>query len=266
MATDQNPNTYENQFWLQILGDQARFILLSLSPDERVEVADARKFIALLDSLLAKSREQLTGNQLKELNNQAFSAVQDYRQFILHILDRQLTGEININFLPSVINHVITDTEAYLSILDLIKQNKALLLDPIDIHIQWLLDSSVYALNVSDNVGIIYRDIRKQAEDFSNSFLDLYIRALEMKGFLRTGLTVFRAVIKLNQDVLDLTRRFAEFILELHDNVSNKQVTGTLTPLYLDHLYRIICYYLTSLSKIGNIKPPICDPTAPRRE
>lgn len=267
MADTINSNGFENQFWLQTLGDQARLVLYALSPNEAAElIADARKFVALLDSLLTQSRKQLSDDQLRQLNEQAFRAVQDFRKFILHILSLQLKEKVEFSLLPVIVNHIVNHTEAYLNILGAFMQNKAFLLKSIVYNIEWLLDAYIYAASIADKVGILFTDVKKQSNDIADQFLILFVRANEMKGFLRIGKSGFPALIKLNQDIVKRMKSFSEYILNLYDQVSAKEVTGTITPLYLDFLYRTNCYYITILSKASGLIAPVCDSIAPRKE
>lgn len=47
---------FEHRFWLQILGDHARFIFNGLSSKEAEDVQKANRFIQWFDGLLAQSQ------------------------------------------------------------------------------------------------------------------------------------------------------------------------------------------------------------------
>lgn len=259
-------NAFENRFWLQVFGDQMRIIFVGISPDDTQEVERLRGLIREMDGLLGRARQDLTAQELAALNRDAYNAAQDYRKFALHILIRQLTGRIDIVALPSFINHAVSDTEAYLGTLNDFMNGRTPEFDPATLNTEWLIDAYAYSFTIADNLSLVHIEIRKKANDFAQEFLNLYVRAYEMQGFTRTGLQTFPALINLNQDIVDYMRTFAEFILDLYNRISKKQVLGNLSPLYMDFMYRIICYYLMHLSKSSGLPAPICDPTAPRRE
>lgn len=90
---------FEHRFWLQILGDHARFIYNSLSPKEPSDIETANQFISLFDFLLQQSRLQAVA-QISELNKQANQAVQKFRQFKLSLLERILLNKVMIGLSP----------------------------------------------------------------------------------------------------------------------------------------------------------------------
>lgn len=52
MANFEQAAGFEHGFWLQILGDHARFIHDSLAPQEKQEIEQTRYFIQVFDQLL----------------------------------------------------------------------------------------------------------------------------------------------------------------------------------------------------------------------
>ncbi|QQE75753.1 DUF2935 domain-containing protein [Brevibacillus composti] len=66
-----HPILFEHRFWLQILGDHARFIHQSLAPKESREIELANDFIQSFDRLLAESRRNLSGEESRCLTEQA---------------------------------------------------------------------------------------------------------------------------------------------------------------------------------------------------
>ena len=73
MATVTYNNVFENQFWLQILGDSSRILLLALLPLASNEVQQTQALITQFDSLLERARQNLTPEQLAQLNQEAFN-------------------------------------------------------------------------------------------------------------------------------------------------------------------------------------------------
>lgn len=62
---------FEHRFWLQILGDHARFLFRSLSPAEVEAVSTAHHFIHVFDQLLETARHDLDHGEILQLNQQA---------------------------------------------------------------------------------------------------------------------------------------------------------------------------------------------------
>lgn len=81
---------FEHRFWLQVLGDHARFMWGSLDPREAQEVERARAFAAQFDALLQRARSALTGEALMALHREALMAAERIRRFKLHLLRRHL--------------------------------------------------------------------------------------------------------------------------------------------------------------------------------
>lgn len=65
---------FELNFWLQVLGDHARFIHDSLAPSETQYISQAENFITLFDQLLTISRRQPAGEELMQLLHRANQA------------------------------------------------------------------------------------------------------------------------------------------------------------------------------------------------
>src|SRR5690348_1722573 len=92
---------FEHRFWLQILGDHARFIYFALSDNETEELGRAHNFIDIFDSLLHQARRDPNTVDLNGLNRTAWQYALQLREFKLHLLRRHLTGRIQIHLPPS---------------------------------------------------------------------------------------------------------------------------------------------------------------------
>lgn len=263
MATE---NISDNQFWLQIMGDNARFILFALSHMETNEIETAQAFVSLFDSLLVSARDNLTGDQLQQLNQEAFHATQDFRKFILKVLRRQINQPNIIYLHPAPLNSMVNETEEYLNILTAYMQNKKPDLTPIHLNLMWLLDAYAHAKNLANYIDITHQDILIETLRFSDNFNALFMRALLLNGLLRTGLTNLPALDQLSIDSANEMLSFKKFIEEIQTFVRQKKILGILAPLYLDHIQREICYIITNLSTVSAVAPPNCNPSSPRIE
>lgn len=99
----------EHRFWLQILGDHARFFYHSLSPTETEEIQRANMFMNEFDQLLDESRRNLSREELDVLNRRALQSVWKLKNFKLHLLRRQLVGKIDLNMPPTFVSHMVNE-------------------------------------------------------------------------------------------------------------------------------------------------------------
>jgi hypothetical protein len=87
-----------------------------------------------------------------------------------------------------------------------------------------------------------------------------------MHGYLRTGLTQFPALSRLDSQAEDSILAFDVYLQKIKELVQTKRVLSTLLTLIPDHMLREECYYLTKLAIVSDIKRPDCDPARPRVE
>lgn len=257
---------FENQFWLQILGDHSRFILNSLSPKEEALINQAQEFINLFDNLLKKSREPLSRPDFPKLNQQAYNAAIKIRKFKLHILNKHITGKIVMSLPPTFINHMLNELDEYILILNALIRGQIANVGVIHLHILWLLDGSGHASTIASNLDSTEKELIKKSREYSKEFDNLYSKSMEYNGYTRTGIFDFPALRKLNHNADKIMTCFKDFLDELKEEIVEKKVLGTLQPLATDHMSREECYYLTKLSMFSDVKEPQCDPTRPRIE
>lgn len=258
---------FEHRFWLQVLGDHARFIFNSLAPSEKVAIKEAHRFIALFDQLVAQAREMCSYAQLKELTGTALESAKALRDFKLELLARHLDDELRSSLPPTFFNHMTNELEEYLRILECLIGGEALpLLHPIHHHLLWLSDAVLHAETLACGVDPAESKLKKSSECFIAEFKELYLKAVEIKGYLRTGEEDFGALTRYNFQVEKEILEFEGFLCKLLELISSKLAMGTLLPLTPDHMLREECYFLTKLAQVSEIKPPECDPTRPRVE
>jgi hypothetical protein len=265
-STNKNLILFEHRFWLQVLGDHSRMLLSTLSSEETDEIKKVTYFKKLFDNLLDKSREDLSSEELYDLNVVAFNAAQEIRCYKLDIIKKQLCGNIKINLPPTFINHMVNEVEEYLFILNCILQNIYPEVNPLHHHLLWLLDGSGHAYGIAGDLDMIEKEYIEKSRAFAKNFDSLYLKAIEMHGYMRTGLFNFPSLEKLNEDASKDMHDFKDYLKELFNLVKEKKVLGSIMPLVLDHMYREECYYLTKLSMVSKTEKPECDPTKPREE
>lgn len=261
-----NEALFEHRFWLQILGDHSRFILNALSPEEIEKINSANYFKTLFDNLLQKARMDLSKEELYELNTVTFNAAHQLGTFKLSIICEQLVGKVKIKLPPTFLNHMLNELEEYILILKGLMNESVQLLNPIHYHLVWLPDASGHASSISSSLDMSEKALIKCSRKFSKKFDYLYLKSIEVKGYMRTGVYDFPALHRLNEESEFEIEAFKQFLKDLEKLIIDKKALGQLLPLIPDHMYREECYYITKLSKVSHIKAPDCDAAKPRIE
>lgn len=256
---------FEHRFWLQILGDHARFVLTALSPEEKGEVRRAQNFIDVFDKLLTESHHSLNRIELGDLTQRAYEASQALRVFKLDLQRQQLTAGICINLTPTFLNHMINEVEDYLRILGSISVGEVPpLCHPNYYHLLWLLDAQGHAYTLNSRFDSVEYQLIGKARSFTHLFSHLYRKALEFNGYMRSSLTQFPALSRFNLEAEEAMITFRSFLRDLTAARAEKTVLATFPPLVTDHMDREECYYLIKLAQVSEVRKPDCDPTRPR--
>ncbi len=266
MSSFQEAALFEHHFWLQVLGDHARFIRDSLAPKEKVEIEKAQHFITVFDTLLANATPKITIENLTILTKQTEEYANKIRNFKLDLIKQQLVGKISIDLPPTFLNHMVNEVEEYIRILAYLRnQEKPPLSHPLHLHLVWLLDAAGHSDAISSSFDIVEKQLREKSNSFTKKFESFYIKAIEMAGYLRTNLLAFPALTRFNNQVELEIAVFTAFLNELQALKMENHVLSTLSPLMADHMAREECYYLTKLAEsVQEVKKPACDPTRPR--
>jgi hypothetical protein len=252
---------FEHGFWLQILGDHARFINDSLAESEKESIQKAKYFIQVFDRLL-QSAKNLNPIELSQMAEKEVKLLKDFK---LTLIERLLVGKIKIHLSPTFINHMVNELEEYQRILSFLKDGKVPpVYHELHHHLVWLLDAAGHAGAINDNLDQVEKKLKKTTEEFVLTFEHFYLKAVEMAGYLRTKLATFPALKRFNKDVYLELELFKAFLREIEEMGLTKEMLGTLAPLMADHMAREECYYLMKLAQSSELPQPNCDPTKPR--
>jgi len=258
---------FEHRFWLQIMGDHARLIFMSLAPTESEYIMTAQKFIITFDELLKQAFGQVTPEALMTLSKDAMAATNQLREFKLELLRMSISSDLKSNLSPTLINDMLNELEEYLLILKTVIKGQNPIFHPLHYHILWLTDAIGHAAAISQSLDPTEKDAIVRAYDYETRFHEVWYKAYIMKGFLRTRQKQFSALEQLNNEAGMLISGFIDFIDKLRDQRMDQKILGTLTPQTADHMSREACYYLLKLSQTTDtIRRPDCDPTRPRLE
>lgn len=74
---------------------------------------------------------------------------------------------------------------------------------------------------------------------------DLYLKAVELAGYLRANVDKFHEDVELEMTI------FKGFLKELEEMKIKKEALGTFTPLMADHMLREETYYLKKIELVS---------------
>ncbi|MFG6149754.1 DUF2935 domain-containing protein [Halobacillus sp. B23F22_1] len=255
---------FEHSFWLQILGDHARFIRDSLYPDEREAIQQAKDYVKTFDDYLSRVKTEGVGDMPRFSRNIA-GVVNQFKQFKLSILERQLQGAIRIHLSPTFINHMVNELEEYVLVIGyLAKGELPPVFHELHHHTLWLLDAGGHAGAIHDELDGVEKRLKKKSDEFAKHFEQFYLKAVELTGYLRTNLESFPALARFNNEVEVEMQLFMGFLQELEEMELSDEVLSTFSALMADHMAREECYYLYKLAESTQGKNPSCNPAKPR--
>ncbi|WP_219838817.1 DUF2935 domain-containing protein [Paenibacillus sp. R14(2021)] len=256
---------FEHRFWLQILGDHGRFIVNSLSPIENQDIQHASYFIQAFDNLLEQARRGGSETEVSTINNKALALTIEFRAFKLDLLRRMLLGTVIISLTPSFINHMLNELEEYLRILnDLVAGKPVPVFDALHYDFLWLPDAAGHAAAIASDLDAVEKALIKRSQKFEKHFNQLYLKSIEMAGFMRTNLKEFPAFGRLHKEVGIEMKCFMGFLNELEELEITAEVLDRISPLMPDHMFREECYYLGKLANLGLVSNPNCQADKPR--
>ncbi|WP_226585569.1 DUF2935 domain-containing protein [Halobacillus litoralis] len=257
---------FEHLFWLQILGDHARFIRNSLCDSEEETMKKAIEYVHLWDDLLDEVRVQ------EGLNYKVFSRYVGDKARGFYRFKRDLTGllslgQVNMLLSTSFLNHMVNELEEYLLVLSfLAKGDTPPLFHELHHHMLWLMDASWHAGDIYDEIDEIESEWKEKSKMFRDHFQQFHLKATEMKEYLLLNHPSFPALQKLNDEAALELKLFQTFLKELEEMELDKTSLCRSSPLMADHMAREECYYLYKLAEVTDGCFSGCDPTKPRTE
>lgn len=257
----------EHRFWLQIMGDHARFIFSSLYPNETIHLQRSQDFIISFDKIHEQVNNSSDSKELEFIIGQIYQLILQFREYKLFLLSLILKADIKIHLSPSLINDMINELDEYITILHIINNNKQILFHPIHYHLLWLTDAIGHTASVKANLDQTEKELIRQLDKYETQFTNLLLKASNMSGYLRTQVESFPSFTRLNKQAETLISSFKDVLEDLRDQRMDGQILGSLSPLMADHMAREECYYLMKLSQTAGLtKRSDCDPARPRIE
>jgi hypothetical protein len=256
---------YEHRFWLQIMGDHARFITTSLSPSEAQDIQTAGTFIQAFDRLLDQARRSTSDADSGSISKHAYDLTIKFRTFKLDLLRRAILGKIMIALTPTFLNHMVNELEEYLRILtELVAGKPVPEFDALHHDFLWLPDAAGHAAAIANDLDAVEKPWIKRSEQFEGHFQQLYLKSIEMAGYMRTNLKDFPAFHRLHKEVDLEMKLFVAFLNEIEEMQFTAEMLDRISPLMPDHMMREECYYLTKLAQLGLVPNPNCQADKPR--
>lgn len=253
MAVYTYSNTDENRFWLLVMKENAQILFNRIMPGD--EAQQANKFTIKFQDLYNKINQ----TELSRLNKDAFILTNEFRNFIITILYKQLVEGLFVGLKPNFVNDYISLTEKYLYLLGTFLNNEEPKYDALEQDIFWLPIFLSESRLISDSLGDFQLFLRERADRFTTEFNLFYNRSTIIKeernriGVEFPAEAGFRNSVRLNLN------SFAEFVVELLMSVKGKMLPGTLTLIELTCIYRKLCYYTKQVAIIAKQPIPACD-------
>lgn len=263
---NENYFRFELGFWLQIMGDHARFIKASLMPGDNNLVMITNNFIQLFDKMLAKVRQ---GSELVpggDLVGEITAGVISFREFKRELLSYRLRNLPVTSLTPTFYNHMLNELEQFLAVLSTGSSEGAAKDNILGEHLLWSLDAAGHAAALAGDLDKVEYRLRAEAELFLSRFDGLYLKVVELAGYYRSNPPTVQLVLKaFNLEMVKVMQDFMGYLEELKEEILKGKVLSRLSPLIPDHMYREECYYLHKVAQSQTgIQKPDCDPGRPR--
>jgi hypothetical protein len=246
---------FENKFFLQILGDHARFIHKSLSPTEEELIEDTIYARDAADELLERARGNRSINNIDDF----LGSINDLKT---EVASRLLTGEIDINMDATFVNHMRNELDEYRKILDGVEP-----VNTIPVHKLWLLDAAGHSDALICRLDPTEELRRKRLKKLKKHFDKLFHQTLEFEGFQRF-VDEWPAISALDEKSETHIRLFINDLEELFEGRQAKTILGIFPILMPDHMIREENYYLFNISRFNGAPDmgAAARAIAPRRE
>ena len=264
MAAVTYSNEDLNRFWLQVMGDNALIMLNALSPQEAMDAPKAEELAKRFDALALRADQKPTPEQTAQINMEAHQAAQDFRKFLLRILNILLTSKYHIDLKPTIIYHFAAEAERYIGMVNIFMQNKKPVYDALQEEIFWLPLFSIQNRYIADSLGYFQVQNRNSARNLAFYFSNYAAYSVELKGLSRIGTEDFPLAQEHHIAVADLLNTYFKFLNNLISLQQRKRIPGSMSLLYLDRSRRILCRFIKQMAVYLDSEVPECDHFAKR--
>lgn len=254
----------EDLFWLRILGDHAFFIMISLQESESKLKQQSKHYRDVFDNFLAQAQLSNT-TSIAKFHESVYKWVDSFKKFKLYLLELMLKREVKIDLVPTFINHMVNELEEYERILiSYINKKRLPISTTIDQHLLWLLDASGHSSAIASSLDDTEFRLYQEAVEFKKNFQQLYLKAVEYKGFLRTN-QPFPSILSLDMEGSKEIIHFSHYMTELASLLRQNLALADISIYLLDHMLREECYYLQHINELNpSLDLKFCDFTRER--
>ncbi|WP_406627419.1 DUF2935 domain-containing protein [Paenibacillus caseinilyticus] len=225
-------------FWTRNLRDHALFVYDTLSPQEESERQRALYYLRWFDARLKEGSTASTDTLA--------SGAESLRVFLLHLLRRQLTEGLSMLLTPTYLSHTVSESEEALRVLGSGPSRSSL--DPqLRSHLLWLPILAGDAFVIQGALDEIEKELIRLYIGHAHRFEETYAYAVELAGFLRTGLTDFPAMDRFRDMVRREISAFLLSLRELERLEAGNLVLDKLPLVFVEHVRREAEFYLGTL-------------------
>ncbi|NLW46648.1 MAG: DUF2935 domain-containing protein, partial [Firmicutes bacterium] len=187
---------FELTFWLQIMGDHARFIRDSLATGSDNLVMITTNFIQLFDKLLDKTKQSNDLSLGGEMVNEITATVISFRELKRELLSDRLRNLAVTSLKPTFFNHMLNELERFLTVLNIGIPEGINKENVLGEHLLWSLDASGHAAALAGDLDKVEYSLRAEADCFLIRFDELYLKAVELTGYCRSNPPAVQPVLE----------------------------------------------------------------------
>lgn len=246
---------YENNFWLRIMRDHLSFIRDKLGSNEVELLLETKNLIPIANTLLKRAKDVRDTNiSVSSLVgfDASFNAILPFLERLAKlkktILARQLEGKINFSLPTAFVNETLDELEEYKIILEeYTYYGEVPRPDILRLHKLWLSNMNYHLGLIKSNLDPIEKMLATSVKQVEKSAVHLFERTIETIKYLRSGLTRFPEIDKLNSAAEAETLSYLVLLGKIAEMMESKTVLTTLDALTIDHMMREERYYLFKL-------------------
>ena len=231
-----NEDTYEDVFWLQVLGDHMRIFVGTLEAKEKTYLATAETLKKELDALLEDAR-------IQSLDVDAIDVIIDrVRDFKLQMISLRMNNEIGLNLPPFFPSHMLNELEEYINIFR--GEGESLILQQ---HKLWLNDAAGHAGSLIADLDITEKSRKQDLKKIMKRFECLHSAVLETIGYNRADDVPNGWIDELSEKARQQITAFFHQLNEMEELQADNALMSRIPKLVFDHMKREEAYYIAKI-------------------
>ena len=226
-------------FWVRNNFEHGEFFDREISHHE-LELARANQLMTQRMGTIFKKAESKTGD-IGTLLDEAKSSTHEFRDLLVHTMDRALHCEVIISTPTSLLDHMIREAEEAQKVFKLIETGAYVSPANATIHENnfWLRQMVDHLIFISHYVDASNYELHDQVRAMTRKFENLFLQANALKTILRHPRNEISPVLNtFNQMVIKEAKALEAFKLELSALVKSCAAITTAPPDLLEHIAR----------------------------